>query len=142
VSRATQSHEPIHTTALVPLARPLPIAASVSGCLPVSPPLTPTQSVDRCAVASAVCGLTAFIPILSQLAGIVFGCVALRRIAVQRRRGWRTRGTGWAIAGICSSVAVLVGWAGMFVALLALRTRLETATHAVQRVQTLSERAR
>ena len=79
---------------------------------PTSPVRIP---VDRCAVASAVCGLTAIVPVISQVAGLVLGVMALRRIRRARREGLRVGGVGWAVTGILSSGGVLLCWIFIFV---------------------------
>lgn len=72
------------------------------------------QGQDGCCVASAVCGLTALVPIVSQVAGVVLGVLGLVRVRRARRRGIAVRGRGWAIAGLISSALVLAGWLAMF----------------------------
>ena len=67
---------------------------------------------DRLAVASVICGMTAFIPIISQLAAVLLGLMALRRIRRARRAGVPTRGVGWAVTGIAGGLIALAGWIG------------------------------
>jgi len=69
---------------------------------------------EGCSVASAVCGLTAIVPMISQLAGLGLGVAGLIRIRRARRRGVHLRGTGWAVAGLCSSGLVLACWIAVF----------------------------
>lgn len=68
-------------------------------------------------MASAVCGLTALVPVCSQIAGLVLGLVGLARIRAAHQRGENLRGAGWAVAGLCSSGLMLLVWLGMFAAL-------------------------
>jgi hypothetical protein len=65
-------------------------------------------------VASAVCGFTGIIPIVSQVAGLALGIMALIRIGRARRAGVPRKGTRWAVAGIVSSGLVLAGWVACF----------------------------
>lgn len=65
---------------------------------------------DPLALASAACGLTALIPVTSQVLGLVLGLASLVRIRSARRRGLVRRGTGWAWAGIISSGLMLFVW--------------------------------
>lgn len=89
---------------------------------PVAPPVLQTARdtpailvrVDRCAIASAICGLTAFVPVISQVAGIVLGVIALRRIRRVRRLGHPVTGVGWAVTGLVSSIFVLLSWIFVF----------------------------
>jgi len=78
--------------------------------------LGPVRS-DPVAIASFVCGLTAFVPVLSQLAGLVLGTWGLMRIRRARAAGVAVGG-GWAaIAGIVISGIALIGWAVVVVVL-------------------------
>ena len=77
----------------------------VTGVAPFARP-----PVDRCAMASAVCGVTAIVPVVSQVAGLVLGIIAIRRIRRARREGFAVAGLGWATTGIVSSIFVLLGW--------------------------------
>jgi hypothetical protein len=76
----------------------------------VPPAALATPPVDKLAIASAVCGLTAFVPVLSQLAGLVLVIMALRRIRRARRDGLVVTGRGWAVTGIASSGFLLICW--------------------------------
>ncbi len=58
---------------------PIAVPAGVADGLPLSPPS------DRVAIASLVCGLLFFIPLVTQLAAVVLGIVALARRAPHRR---------------------------------------------------------
>ena len=105
-------------TRVPPDPPPVPTAQAV-----VSPPnqptqvATPRQRPDGFAVASAVCGFSAIIPIVAQVIGLVLGAVGLARIRRARRRGAGVGGVKWAVAGILSSGFVLLGWVGLFVAM-------------------------
>lgn len=72
------------------------------------------RETDNAAIASAICGMTGFIPVLSQVAGIILGIVSLRRIATARRAGHDRRGKGWAWTGIVSSTGTLLMWIVVF----------------------------
>ena len=67
-------------------------------------------NTDRMAVASLVCGLTAIVPVVSQVAGIVLGVWSLVRIRRVRRAGGVAGGTWAAGTGIGFSAAVLISW--------------------------------
>ncbi len=93
---------------------------------PVTPAHRPPQSaptaidaqpLDHLAVASAICGFTAIVPVLSQVAGLGLGVLSLRRIRRARRAGVGLRGTGWAVAGIGLSGFALLGWIATFAVL-------------------------
>jgi hypothetical protein len=123
----------------VPIARPLPMAAPAP--MP-TPELYTRAPLDGWAIASAICGFTAFIPILSQIAGLVLGCIALVRMRRQRRNGRATRGAGYAWFGVSTSVLTLLGWAAMAAALLTVRHGLQDSTGALQQLHDLSQRPR
>ena len=74
---------------------------------------------DTLAVASAVCGFTAIVPVVSQVLGLGLGVASLLRIRQARRCGLKLRGRGWALAGIFSSGFVLLSWLAVFGVLLA-----------------------
>lgn len=69
------------------------------------------------AVASAVCGLTAIIPVVSQLLGLTLGVVSLVRLRRARRSGIELAGKCWAITGIVTSALALIGWIGLAVSM-------------------------
>jgi hypothetical protein len=94
----------LQVSPLASVGRARPILSTVAPVPAVKPP------VDRCAVASAICGLTAFIPVVSQIAGVVLGVLALRRLGRARRAGQPLAGWAWAVTGIVSSVCVLLCW--------------------------------
>ena len=75
------------------------------------------QSTEPLAVASAVCGLTAIIPVVSQLLGLTLGLVSLVRLRRARRRGVALAGKCWAITGIVTSGFALIGWIGLAVSM-------------------------
>ena len=127
----------------LPVARPL----SVVGPVTVAPfsdsapadflcpiPAAPPRRTDRLAVASAACGLTAFVPVISQVLGLWFGAVGLLRIRRARRLGLNPRGSGWAWTGLISSGIALLGW----IALPALLANLgQSFTHTTQSLHSL-----
>ncbi|MBU0716847.1 MAG: hypothetical protein KJ749_01240 [Planctomycetes bacterium] len=88
---------------VVEIARPLGASA---------PHLTAPAdgATDRLAVLSAICGMTAFVPVVSQLAGLALGVISLRRIRRARRNGIKLPGHGWALIGVISSSLTLLGW--------------------------------
>ncbi|MCC7290611.1 MAG: hypothetical protein IT449_00955 [Phycisphaerales bacterium] len=90
-----------------------------------APRLLPPR--EACCVASAVCGLTALVPVASQLAGLALGLIGLARIRAARRRGEDMRGAGWAVAGLCSSGLMLLVWLGTFAALASAGSALHKA---------------
>lgn len=113
----------------VPTARPAGTDCESAGPLPM--PAMPQRGpgpTDRLAIASTVCGLTAFIPIFSQLVGLVLGLWALVRIRRARRAGLTVRGRGWAAAGITGNGFALLGWIALFGAFAALKTNLNETT--------------
>jgi len=102
-----------------PLAQPLAVqgaASSRQGGLVLG-------SREPLSMISLACGLTGIIPIpvarpITCVAiGLATGIAGLVRIRRARRRGVALRGTGFAIAGIFSSGAVLLGWVAAAVAL-------------------------
>lgn len=121
----------------VPTCRPIPPEVSL---VPVPPPLPDVLSRgavgigsapvknDGFAVASAVCGFTGIIPIVSQVAGLTLGIMALIRIGRARRAGVPRGGTRWAVAGIVSSGLVLAGWVACFFALSVVGSSLSDIT--------------
>jgi len=98
----------------VPLARPSSLAVYAGGVAqPLSPVFQPPR--DGCAIASAICGISAIVPVLSQVAGLTLGVMALVRIGRAKRRGVLLRGKGWAWAGLASSGFVLLSWLAIFI---------------------------
>ena len=93
-----------------------PIVTGTTSALVASRPHVqgPTDSL---AIWSAVCGLTAMIPVVSQVLGLGFGIASLARIRRARRTGLILGGTGWAITGVISSGFTLICWIGLFVAM-------------------------
>ena len=69
------------------------------------------------AVASAICGFTAIIPVVSQVIGLTLGMISLARIRRARRAGVELAGAKWAAAGIITSGFALFGWLAIFVAM-------------------------
>jgi hypothetical protein len=90
-------------------AGPLPVVRNVS---PAAPGMHRGwfQDCDPLALVSAACGLTALIPIVSQVDGLALGVLSLIRIRSARRQGVVRRGTGWAWTGIVSSGFMLLVW--------------------------------
>ena len=118
----------------VPLARPSPeIPTSPHPPPPaVGGSIVPADS-DGYALASAVCGFTAIIPVVSQLAGLVLGIVGLVRIRRARREGRERRGVGWAMFGLVSSGTALVGWVALLAVFLWLGSTLSEVTDHLHR---------
>ena len=117
---------PSSKPALPPVARPVDIAVIPAPVVPIARALSRTDDVryvvvkrttEPFAVASAICGMTAIIPVLSQLVGLSLGVVSLVRLRRARRNGIDLAGKGWAIAGIVTSGFALIGWIGFAVAL-------------------------
>lgn len=94
--------------------------------LPAAPP--GAAHTDKVAVASSVCGLTPFIPVISQVIGLILGIWALFRIGRARRAGQNVRGRGWATAGIAGNGFVLLGWIALFGMFAALKGTLSDTT--------------
>ena len=90
-------------------ARPIAPMHGASAGLPACP-MPQYVGTDKCAIASAVCGFTAIIPVISQIAGVVLGIIGLVRIHRAKARNEHLRGTGWAIAGLVMSGFALLGW--------------------------------
>lgn len=126
----------------IPYARPASTAVTrVADGLPAT--VAPGSGADAAivrhradgyAVASAICGFTAIVPLLSQVIGLVLGIVGLARIRRARRAGIEVRGTRWAVAGITCSGFALLCWVAIFVAMSALGTSL---SHSSQTLNTL-----
>jgi hypothetical protein len=119
----------------VPTARPARVEDQNGGRPPFpGPPPVPAAALagshtDKVAVASTVCGLTAFIPIISQVVGLILGIWALFRIRRARRAGQYVRGRGWATAGITGNGFVLLGWIVLFGMFAALKGTLSETTN-------------
>jgi hypothetical protein len=113
--------EPVCPTA-TPIARPISSCETNLGWGLVPP------DTDSYALASAVCGFTAIIPVLSQVAGVVLGVAGLVRIRRARRAGFRRRGAGWACAGLVSSGVALAAWIVILVGFLWVRSTVSGVT--------------
>ncbi|MFQ5495474.1 MAG: DUF4190 domain-containing protein, partial [Phycisphaerae bacterium] len=113
-----------------PSGRLVVVRPSVTGLQPVAGPNARPRT-DSLAVASAVCGLTAVVPIISQLMGLCLGAAGLARIRRAKRAGRCLRGTGWAITGIVTSGVSLIGWIALFVGLAALSESLTNVSAAL-----------
>ena len=107
--------QPVAPT-VTPLARPIP------ACEPTLWQRLVPADTDSYALASAVCGFTAIIPVISQVAGVALGVVGLVRIRRARR------GVGWACAGLVSSGIALAGWAVILVAFVWVRSTISGVT--------------
>ena len=88
-------------------------------------------TTDRFAIASAVCGLTAIIPVVSQVIGLALGVASMVRLRRARRRGVELRGRAWAWTGIVTSSIALVGWIAMLAALLLVGSSLANSATAL-----------
>ncbi len=100
-----------------PVARPVMPVHTPNGASGARPPMR--RGTDGLAIASAVCGFTAIVPVISQVAGLALGIASLARIRRARRCGVDLRGSGWALTGIFSSGFALLCWVVIFAVLLA-----------------------
>ncbi len=109
----------------IPTCRPIPPEVSLVPGPPPLPDVLPRHAGginpapvknDGFAVASAVCGFTGIIPIVSQVAGLTLGIMALIKIGRARSAGVQRGGTRWAVAGIVSSGFTLACWVAFFFA--------------------------
>ncbi len=131
----------------IPYARPAGTAVTrVADGLPTTVAPAPGANTaivrhrtDGFAVASAICGFTAIVPVVSQVIGLVLGIVSLVRIRRARRAGIEVRGTRWAVAGVASSGFALLCWVAIFVAMSVLTTSL---SHSSQSLDALFQQAR
>ncbi|RJP36129.1 MAG: DUF4190 domain-containing protein [Phycisphaerales bacterium] len=103
----------------------LAAAPALGGPMVMAPPR------DVCSVASAICGLTGFIPFISQAAGLALGIAGLVRINRARRRGVAMRGTGWAVTGLSTSLFGLLCWLGVLGGMFFLRSTIQQATSGI-----------
>lgn len=130
----------MHGPPPIPYTRPTPVTPgphAQSPALAKQPVegganLAAAPRTDRLAIASAVCGLTAFVPVVSQLVGLVLGVISLLRIRRARRAGVAVGGTSWAAAGIASSGFALLLWLGIMAAYAAVGSSLSHTTNAFQ----------
>lgn len=116
MENALTSVEPVVAEPALVVARPIAPAQVLA-----APVRGPTDSL---AIASAVCGLAAPIPIVAQVAGLILGYAGLRRISKARSRGENPGGKGWALTGIIASGFVLIGWIASFAILAAVSTTI------------------
>jgi len=108
---------------------PNPAVEMIAECAATGSLPTPQAGgTDKVAVASTVCGLAPFIPVLSQVIGLILGIWALLRIRRSRRAGRYVRGSGWAAAGISGNGLVLLGWLALFGTFAALKGTLDETT--------------
>jgi hypothetical protein len=112
-----------------PMARPL-----VHSCLPAGGRLPVRAGSDRLAVASAVCGLTAVVPVVFQVVGLALGVASLVRMRRARRRGLEVPGRGWAWVGIISSGFVLLSWVSVLGMLLAAGSSMAHSVDALNAI--------
>ncbi|UCF34213.1 MAG: hypothetical protein JSV78_02695, partial [Phycisphaerales bacterium] len=94
-------------------------------------------STDACAVVSAVCGLTAIVPVVSQVAGLGFGLASTVRLIRAHRAGRLLRGWGWVFTGLLSSGVALIGWIAVFVAFGVLSSSLADSSSTLQNLSHL-----
>ena len=92
------------------------------------------RGTDKLAVASAVCGFTAVVPVISQVAGLGLGIASLIRIRRAERCGVHLRGRGWALAGIASSGFALLSWIAVVVLFLMVRATFHDVVQALPTV--------
>ena len=118
-----------------PPVHPQAMMAPVNG-VPYPPQPQAPQPTDRMAVFSAVCGLTALIPIVSQVIGLLLGIISLRRIRRARRQGVLLPGTGWAVTGLVSSGFTLLGWLAFFALMAVLATTFANSTDSLNSLLT------
>ncbi len=127
----------------VPYARPVQTTVTrVEAQLPLVSPVGVAAAggtLGRCrtdgfAVASAICGMTAIIPFVSQVIGLGFAVVSLTRIRRARRAGIGLVGAKWAAVGMISSGFALICWVGIFVAMGLLNSSL---SHSVDSLNVL-----
>jgi len=104
--RSGSSEDPIQVEGV-------PWATPVTG----PPPPPDGGKRDACAVGSAVCGFTGFIPVVTQVIGLVLGILAVGRIRRARLFGQQRGGMKHAVVGIITNGATLLIWVLVFVAL-------------------------
>ncbi len=113
---------------LAPIPYAKPISVTVTPISPddrtlqvlpagVAPRTLVRNKTEGFAVASAICGFTAIVPLVSQVIGLALGMISLSRIRRARRAGIELAGTRWALAGITSSGFALFCWIAIFVAI-------------------------
>ena len=128
-----------------PVARPVDIAVIPAPVVPVARALSRMDDVryvvvkrttEPFAVASAICGMTAIIPVLSQLVGLTLGIVSLVRLRRAKRSGLELSGKGWAIAGIATSGLALIGWIGFAIVLAGLGSSVLSSSDALSSLLT------
>jgi hypothetical protein len=115
----------------LPLARP-----AGTGPPPAQTGQPAYRRTDPLAVSSAVCGITAIVPVLCQIAGLGLGIASLVRIRRARRDGSVLRGRGLAWVGIATSALALVSWIAVATMLAAVGNSLSDTTEALQVIAT------
>lgn len=120
--------QPVQATLAPVSAEVLPVAA-----MPVTGPDggLVRRRTDGFAVASAICGFTAIVPVISQVIGLALGVLSLARIGRAKRQGVQLPGTRWAVVGITSSGFALICWLGIFVGMGLLSASLSHSTESL-----------
>lgn len=106
-----------------------PVAERPLGDVPLRAPVR--GKTEGFAVASAICGFTAIVPLVSQVIGLALGMISLFRIRRARRLGIEVAGTRWALAGIISSGFALCCWITIFVAMSVLSDSLANSANSL-----------
>ncbi|MHC5111689.1 MAG: hypothetical protein ACYTHJ_17630 [Planctomycetota bacterium] len=114
-----------------PPAQPIQPAQHVPADLLAAAHAAPT---DRLAVLSAICGMSAMIPVVSQVAGLVMGILSLRNIKRAANAGLVIDGKGWAWLGISSSAFTLLGWMAFMAALSMIGNSLMDSAGALEQL--------
>ena len=117
-------------------ARPLRLPVQAA---PAAPALhVDNAPTDGLAVASAVLGFTAIVPVVSQVLGIGLGVAGLVRIHRARRAGLPRRGRLWAWLGIGSSTFALLAWIAVLAAFAVIGHAFGQAGNALEGLNNLS----
>ncbi len=93
---------------------------------------------DGLAIASAVLGFSAVVPVISQVLGIGLGVAGLVRIHRARRAGTPRRGRLWAWLGIGSSAFALFAWLAVLAAFAIIGQSFGHAGSALENLTNLS----
>ncbi len=117
-------------------ARPLGLPVQAA---PAAPALhVDNAPTDGLAVASAVLGFTAIVPVVSQVLGVALGVAGLVRIHRARRAGLPRRGRLWAWLGIGSSTFALLAWIAVLAAFAVIGHSFGQAGNALDGLNNLS----
>ena len=121
-------------------ARRVPMEEPPAGVTAVNPAqgVLERRRTDEYAVASAICGFTAIVPLVSQLIGLALGLLSLSRIRRARRAGIELAGAKWAAAGIFSSGFVLMCWIAIFIGMMLLTSSFSHSAEALSGFQSSS----